>query len=315
MRLPEYGRDPHTRKAYVHHPALLLVGVDVSQAKHHACLGTQTILSCRKLAFPHTREGFQRFAQTLRNHLGKTRGQRLLIAMAPSGLSWQALYERLKGCGYEVGLVHCQAGRNHRKTMQEGTRKTDDTDADRVFDLLRQGQFFLPVARAPELKAAYRLMQRHLARKTRIRQRRHPLRAALHLAFPERKPLLKDLTQPTALRVLQTPPTPAAGLSNGRPGFLERWQRRRHCGQWRSAKFQTIYDLAQDRSGLTDPDHLEAFESTALAQALADALAKPQRSLEKVLELLAHRPDFQLLVPRPRSGRPPAAASLTASGR
>ena len=47
--------------------------------------------------------------------------------MEPSSIYWQALYERLKGCGYSV------------------------------FDLLRQGKFFLPVARDPDLKAAYRL--------------------------------------------------------------------------------------------------------------------------------------------------------------
>ena len=57
MRLPEYGRNPHTRKAYVQQPNLLMVGVDVSKAKHHACLGTQRGISRRKLAFAHTREG------------------------------------------------------------------------------------------------------------------------------------------------------------------------------------------------------------------------------------------------------------------
>ena len=49
MRLKEYGRDPHKRKEYVHQPDLLLVGVDVSKAKHNACMGTQTTMS---LAFP-----------------------------------------------------------------------------------------------------------------------------------------------------------------------------------------------------------------------------------------------------------------------
>ena len=56
MRLTEYGRDSQKRKAYVHQPDLLLVGVDVSKAKHNACLGTQTIISCRKLEFPQRHE-------------------------------------------------------------------------------------------------------------------------------------------------------------------------------------------------------------------------------------------------------------------
>ena len=49
MRLTEYGRNPHTRKAYVQQPDLLMVGVDVSKAKHIACLGTQIGVSRRKL--------------------------------------------------------------------------------------------------------------------------------------------------------------------------------------------------------------------------------------------------------------------------
>src|SRR5919198_5665851 len=157
MRLPEYGRDPQKRKEYVHQPDLLLVGVDVSKAKHNACLGTQRGISCRKLEFTHTREGFQLFERTLKTHLAKTNCQRLLIAMEPSGIYWQALYERLKSCGYAVCLVHCQAVRNNRKTMPEGTSKTDEKDAYSVFDLLLQGKFFLPVERDPARRAAYRL--------------------------------------------------------------------------------------------------------------------------------------------------------------
>jgi Transposase len=149
MRLTEYGRDPHTRKEYGHQPALLLVGGDVSQAKQRACLGTQRGISCRQLAFTHTREGFPLFEHTLRPHLVKTSGRRPLLAMEPAGIYWQALYERLKSCGYGVCLGHCQAVRHNRQTMPGGTSKTDEKDASSVFDLLGQGKFFLPVARDP----------------------------------------------------------------------------------------------------------------------------------------------------------------------
>jgi hypothetical protein len=104
---------------------------------------------------------------------GSCRG--VLIAMEPSGISWLALYERRTGCGDEVCLVNCQAVCHHRKTMQEGTSKTDAKDAYSVFDLLQQGKCFLPVARDPERKAAYRLMQRHMARKKRVSHRRNQL--------------------------------------------------------------------------------------------------------------------------------------------
>jgi len=314
MRLQEYGRNPNKRKEYVHQPDLLLVGVDVSKAKHSACLGTQTTVSCRQLAFTHTREGFRRFEQTLRAHLVKNKCQRMLIAMEPSGIYWQALYERLKSCGYGGCLVHCQAVRNNRKTMPDGTSKTDEKDAYSIFDLLRQGKFFLPVDRDPELQAAYRLMRRHMALKKRVSQLRNHLRAAIHLTFPELNPLVKDLTQPTALRFLQVNPTPTSILRNGQRHFLETWQPRSRCGQWRPEKFQQLYDLAQHSIGLSDPYGIDEFEITALAHDLADALAKQQLWLAKAIALLAPRTDCQVLMQLPRIGQPTATAILTAIG-
>lgn len=314
MRLKEYARPPQKRKAYVQQPGLLLVGVDVSQAKHSACLGTQTGITCRKLAFTHSREGFQRFEQTLRDCLVKNNCRRLLIAMEPSGIYWQGLYDRLQSCGYDVCLVSCQAVRNNRKTMQEATSKTDEKDAYSILDLLRQGKFFLPVARDAALQAAYRLMHRSMALKKRVGQLRNHLRAAMHLTFPELNPMIKDLTQPTSLRFLQANPTPASILCNGRQHFLETWRPRHRCGQWRPEQFHRIYDLAQQSIGLKDPYHVEAFEIQALAHDLADALAKQQLWRDKAIELLEPRPDVQLLMQLPRIGAPTAAAILTAIG-
>ena len=185
MRLKEYGRNPKRRKVYMQQPGLLLVGIDVSKAKQSACIGTQTNVSCQKLDCTHTREGFKRFEQTLREHLVKNSCRRLLIAMEPSGIYWQGLYERLRSCGYDVCLVSCQAVRNNRQTMPETISKTDEQDAYSVFDLLRQGTCFLPVARDAALQAAYRLLRRDRARKKRVSQRCHQLRTALPLAFPE----------------------------------------------------------------------------------------------------------------------------------
>ena len=36
MRLKDYARNHRKRKEYVHQPGLLLIGVDVSKAKHDA---------------------------------------------------------------------------------------------------------------------------------------------------------------------------------------------------------------------------------------------------------------------------------------
>lgn len=314
MRLTEYGRNPHKRKAYGQQPDFLLVGVDVSKAKHHACLGTQTGISRRKLALTPTREGVERCAQTLKPQLVKHACRHVLIALEPSDISWQALYDRRQGCGSGVCLVHCQAVRHPRKTRQDGTRKTDAKDAYRLFDLLRQGKCFLPVARDPALQAASRLMQRSLALNKRISQRRHPLRAAIHLACPARNPLGQDLTPPTALRCLHTHPTPESLLRHGRTGFLAPWQPRHRCGQWRPETCHRLSALATTSIGLRDSSRLDECESTTRADDLVDALTQQPWWLDKAIELLAPRADDQLLLQLPRRGTPTAAAILTAIG-
>jgi hypothetical protein len=40
IRLKDYGRNRKKRKEYIHQSGLLLGGVDVSKAKHDACIGT-----------------------------------------------------------------------------------------------------------------------------------------------------------------------------------------------------------------------------------------------------------------------------------
>ena len=69
MRLKDYGRNVKKRKEYVQQPSLLLVGIDVSKAKHDACIGTQTGVIQRKLTFTHSREGFQLFEKTIRKSM------------------------------------------------------------------------------------------------------------------------------------------------------------------------------------------------------------------------------------------------------
>ena len=172
----------------------------------------------------------------------------------------------------------------------------------------------LPVARDPALTAAYRLMRRHMALKQRVSQLRHPLRAAIHLAFPELHPLIQDLTQPTSWRFLRAHPTPESIVRHGRRCFLEQGQPRRGWGQWPPEQLQHMYDLARERIGLRAPYRIDAFESKALAHDRTDALATQHLWRTQALELLEARRDCQRRLQLPRIGTPTAAAMLTAIG-
>ncbi len=80
MRLKDYGRNPAKRKAYVRQEGLLLVGIDISKAKHDACIGTLSDIIQHKLTFSHICEGFDLFEKTLRKSMFKARCRRVLIA-------------------------------------------------------------------------------------------------------------------------------------------------------------------------------------------------------------------------------------------
>lgn len=313
MRLKDYGRNTKKRKEYIQQAGLLLIGVDVSKAKHDACIGTLDSVKAR-IRFRNANDGFKRFEDAIRKNIFRNKCRRVIVAMEPSGLYWYALYNRLRKCGFNVCLVDCKAVKNNRKTLPDGASKTDKKDAYSIFDLLQQGKFFLPVERDEELNAAYRMMRRHMALKKRVGQIRNQLRGALHLAFPELSDCINDITQPTSLRFLKSNPTPESIMRNGRKRFLEKWKPRRRCGQWRPEKFKQIYDIAQESIGLKDPYRTDEFEIKQLAHDLADALEKQKMWLDQAILLLDERPDFQLLMTVPRLGKPTAAAILTAIG-
>ena len=75
MRIKDYGRNYQKRKLYVQQTALLLVGVDVSKAKHDGCFGKTN----HTISFTNNREGFRRFEQTLRTNIAKTKSRKALF--------------------------------------------------------------------------------------------------------------------------------------------------------------------------------------------------------------------------------------------
>ena len=245
MRLTADGRHPSTRNASVQPPDCLLGGVDVRQANHHACLGPQRGIRRRTRALTPTHEGIARVAQPRKPPRVTHACRHVLSALEPSGLSWQARDDRRQRGGSGVGLVPCQAGRNQRQTRQEGPRNTEAKEADRLFDWRRQGTVFLPVERDPAPQAASRLMPRSLALHKRISHRRHPRRAAIHLACPARHPLGHDLTPPTAWRFVHTHPPPEALLRHGRTRCLAPWPPRPRGGPWRPATCHRLSEIGR----------------------------------------------------------------------
>ena len=95
----------------------------------------------KKFEFKNSREGFCKFEANIRTLCKRNACKQTLIGMEPSGLYWYGLYERLKKCGLGVCLVNCMAVKNNRKTLPDGSSKTDSKDAYSIHDLMVQGKF------------------------------------------------------------------------------------------------------------------------------------------------------------------------------
>ena len=124
---------------------ILWVGIDISKRQHTACLGTQDQVLCRRLRFTNSRRGLERLEAAIRRVQSQSQATAVVIGMEPSGVYWKPLFAQLRLRGYQVVSVDAKAVKHNRKTLSGNGSKTDRKDAYCIYDLLRQGKFFLPV--------------------------------------------------------------------------------------------------------------------------------------------------------------------------
>lgn len=207
---------------------ILWVAIDISKSRHTACLRTQDRVLRRQVRFTNTRAGLEHLEAMIRRVQSEI--QIVVLGMEPSGVYWKPLFAQLRRRGYRIVLVDPAAVKHNRKTLSGNGSKTDKKDAFCIYDLLRQGKFFLPVEQDPELESVYRRMQHYEDSRKRTGQIRNQLRALIGLAFPELNAYFKKLHAKTALAFLLQNPTPGSILRLDREAFLQRW--RGHHGCW-----------------------------------------------------------------------------------
>lgn len=291
---------------------ILWVGIDISKRQHTACLGTQDRVFCRRLRFTNSRDGLKHLEATIHRIQGKSQATVVVLGMEPSGTYWKPLFAQLRLRGYRVVSVDAKAVKHNRKTLSGNGSKTDKKDAYCIYDLLRQGKFFLPVERDPELESVYRLMQHYEDSRKRSGQIRNQLRALIGLAFPELNEHFKKLHAKTALAFLLQNPTPESIRRPGREAFLKRWRGRHGC--WGRRFFAQLYELATQSIGIADPQgHLES-EIRLLAEEFQHALAIQEQWFQEALAVVQGRLDFQLLLSMPGIAEKLAVGLLSSIG-
>ncbi len=279
----------------------LWVAVDIGKRQHEAYMASSAQSPRRRLRFRNHRQGLRQLHEAIQQAQSACQADDIVIGMEPSGAYWKALYEQLQALGYRVVLVHAKAVKHNRETHGDNPSKTDRKDAFCVWDLLRQGKYFTPVKRDPEQAAAYRMMRHYEDSRKRSDQIRNQLRVSLAVAFPELNERFEDLSCKTALSFLEKNPTPGKIKALGPQRFLHRWRGRR--GPMGRKYFEDLYELAKSSIGVADPTGCLALEIQAQAGEFRHALEVQQRWFERAEELLASRPDYQLVRTIPGIGR------------
>lgn len=292
---------------------VLKVAIDVSKLKHMACFGSSEKMLCRKLMFQNTAEGLERFKRMVQACLEKSSCQEVVVALESTGVYGKALRAQLQNAGYGVVWVNPKWVKHNRQTMKGNGSKTDVTDVHCIFDLLKQGKFFLPVRREPELEAAYRLMKHYEDSRHRASAIRNQLRSLLEQVFPELNARWKKLDGKTALLFLTKNPTPASILKLGRKRFLKRWQGKH--GRWGRGYFEAIYELARHSIGLSDEENIFLFEIRLLVTEFQQALGKQQQWFEKARSRVEDRPEYRLALTIKGIGEKVAVGILSSTGR
>jgi len=165
----------------------LIVGIDVSKDRHHACFRAASgRILLKRLVFENSYEGFERLlnqADVLRLENGL---REVVFGMEPTGNYHKPLGEFLIRKLALVVLVSNVAAKENRKSLDGRWDKHDEKDAANVADLVSQGKFLFYEYPEPRIKELRVL----LALKRRLKRQEHGYRVRIrnHLVakyFPE----------------------------------------------------------------------------------------------------------------------------------
>ena len=109
MRLKNYGRNHKKRKEYIKQSGLLLVGVDVSNAKHDSCIGSLEGVRCR-IGFRNARDGFKRFEDAIRKNMFRNKANMFSLLWSLQAFTCLPCRHRQAGMHFITGLKAVDTG-------------------------------------------------------------------------------------------------------------------------------------------------------------------------------------------------------------
>ena len=192
-------------------PDTLVVGIDVAKFNHVARAVLPGGMVTRPFVFANSREGFLALSAQL-TAWKPTPTSAVIVGLESSGVYWINLARWLTEHGCQVVQVSGLHVYRAKELLDNCRGTSDGKDALLIADLVAQGKylgFVQPVGVHADLRALVRLrlrlQQEHAARCNLLHQ-------SVDLLFPEFAAVFRDITLPSARRVLERFPTPAAVL-------------------------------------------------------------------------------------------------------
>lgn len=200
------------------------IGIDVGGEKHALCVTDSSGKRLTRFMFDETDDGYAKLKKALPVQEGA------LVGMEATGHYWRNLFATLVGWGYDVVLLNPLATKRHVEA-ELSRAKTDRVDAEAIARFLREKQPAptpLPDEKLIALKELVTWRERIVVD---IGAKRNALHRLLDLVFPEFPKVVKVVTSPLALYLLERYPlaTQVAALE---PGELaaEVYEGNRHVG-------------------------------------------------------------------------------------
>jgi transposase len=183
---------------------VLLVGIDWADAEHVYCLMDDAGSVLETGTIPHSAEGLDRLATTIRAHAKEPDEICVALETAHGPLAGTLLEH-----GFTVYPINPKAVDRHRERFRVSGAKSDLRDAWILAALLRTDRaLYRPLRPDSEAAQELRLLTRDRAELVRTRTMlSNQLTAGLKAYFPEFLALFADPDRPVALALLQTFPT------------------------------------------------------------------------------------------------------------
>lgn len=290
----------------------ILVAIDISKHRHEVLIAIPGKTRRQRMTLTNTTEDFHRLIEALRSHAMPVR-----VGFEATGNYHRTIMYHLGAAGFELKLVSSVALARTREALHNSWDKNDPKDAQVILHMLEIGAvqvFHDPLVAGTndiqELSKTHDIVSRA---KTELWHR--ILTHYLPLYFPEAERFHRSSRSDWFLAFLELFPSPHMISALNKNEFIKvAWDvvgRRVE----KSALLADIYETAKTSAGLPVAPDSDAIRMFRMVLAEGRSLIRQRNAIEeRSVELLAQRPDYQLLCSIPGIGPINAMTILAEAG-